>query len=143
MSDPSLAGRLSATKKPTLVLWGDSDQIVDPDYGRAYAAAIPAARFHLLKDTGHMPQIETPDQLLHAIWDCVDTASPASAADPSPTVAQPEATDLQRQEEPDTTPVPGVCYSFRAVSGPVIRWSRGRVVAMIPREAASPARMRM
>jgi pimeloyl-ACP methyl ester carboxylesterase len=73
MSDPTLTGRLSTLEMPTLVLWGDSDQIVDPDYGRAYAAAIPMARFQLLTDTGHMPQIETPDQLLHAIWDCADT----------------------------------------------------------------------
>ena len=69
MSDPSLAGRLSGLQVPTLVLWGDSDQIVDPDYGRAYAAAIPTARFQLLKDTGHLPQMETPDQVLDAIWD--------------------------------------------------------------------------
>jgi pimeloyl-ACP methyl ester carboxylesterase len=69
MTDPSLAGRLSTVATPTLVLWGDSDQIVDPDYGRAWAAAIPSARFHLLKDTGHMPQLETPGQLLQAIWD--------------------------------------------------------------------------
>jgi pimeloyl-ACP methyl ester carboxylesterase len=68
MSDPTLAGRLSAVETPTRVLWGDSDQIVDPDYGRAFAAAIPSARFQLLTDTGHMPQLETPDQLLQAIW---------------------------------------------------------------------------
>jgi pimeloyl-ACP methyl ester carboxylesterase len=71
MCDPSLAARLSAAKTPTLVLWGDSDRIADPDYGRAYAAAIPTARFQLLKDTGHMPQIETPDPVLEAIWDFV------------------------------------------------------------------------
>ena len=41
MSDPTLAGRLARLELPTLVLWGDSDQIVDPGYGRAYAAAIP------------------------------------------------------------------------------------------------------
>jgi pimeloyl-ACP methyl ester carboxylesterase len=73
MCDPGLAERLSAVKTPTLVLWGDSDQIADADYGRAYAAAIPTARFVLLKDTGHMPQIETPDQLLEAIWEFVAT----------------------------------------------------------------------
>jgi pimeloyl-ACP methyl ester carboxylesterase len=71
MCDPGLAERLSAVKTPTLVLWGDSDQIADPDYGRAYAAAIPTARFQLLEDTGHMPQIETPDQLLEAVWEFV------------------------------------------------------------------------
>ncbi len=68
MNDPTLAGRLSAVRTPTRVLWGDSDQIVDPDYGRAFAAAIPSARFQLLTGTGHMPQLETPDQLLQAIW---------------------------------------------------------------------------
>jgi len=71
--DPTLRARLDAITLPTLVLWGDSDQIVDPDYGRAYAAAIPSARFQLLADTGHVPQIETPQQLLRAIWDFADT----------------------------------------------------------------------
>jgi pimeloyl-ACP methyl ester carboxylesterase len=69
MSDPGLAERLATARTPTLVLWGDSDQIVDAHYGRAYAAAIPTARFHLLTDTGHMPQVETPDQVLQAIRD--------------------------------------------------------------------------
>jgi pimeloyl-ACP methyl ester carboxylesterase len=49
------------------VLWGDSDQIADADYGRAYADAIPGAVFQLLTETGHLPQIETPQQLLAAI----------------------------------------------------------------------------
>ncbi len=75
MSDPTLSERLSTIEVSTLVLWGDSDQIVDPDYGRAYAAAIPTARFQLLTDTGHMPQIETPDQLLGAIRQHTGTAS--------------------------------------------------------------------
>jgi pimeloyl-ACP methyl ester carboxylesterase len=79
MSDPTLIERLSALKLPALVLWGDSDQIADPDYGRAWAAAIPMARFQLLTDTGHMPQIETPDQLLQAIGDHADTHLPGPA----------------------------------------------------------------
>ena len=75
MGEPTLAGRLPAVETPTLVLWGDSDQIVDPDYGRAWAAAIPGARFQLLTDTGHLPQVETPDQVLRAIWDFAGTSS--------------------------------------------------------------------
>ncbi len=54
---------------------------VDPDYGRAYAAAIPGARFQLLPATGHVPQIETPEQLLRAIQDFADahaTLSPGT-----------------------------------------------------------------
>ncbi len=73
MSDPTLTGRLATVELPTLVLWGDSDRIVDAVYGRAYAAAIPLARFLLLPDTGHSPQLETPDQVLHAIWDSAGT----------------------------------------------------------------------
>jgi pimeloyl-ACP methyl ester carboxylesterase len=73
MSDPGLAGRLGTLEIPTLVLWGDSDGIVDLDYGRAYAAAIPMARFQVLPATGHSPQLETPDQVIHAIWDSAET----------------------------------------------------------------------
>jgi len=73
MVDPGLAERLSRLEVPTLVLSGESDRIVDPDYGRAFAAAIPGARFQLLPATGHVPQLETPDQLLEAIWNCADT----------------------------------------------------------------------
>ena len=73
MTDPALAGRLGTLEIPTLVLWGDSDGIVDADYGRAYGAAIPMARFQLLAETGHSPQLETPDQVIHAIWDSADT----------------------------------------------------------------------
>ena len=76
MSDPTLAGRLAHLELATLVLWGDSDRIVDPGYGRAYAAAIPRARFQLLKGTGHLPQIETPDQLMNAIWNCAGIGFP-------------------------------------------------------------------
>jgi pimeloyl-ACP methyl ester carboxylesterase len=73
MADPTLAPRLKSLEIPTLVLWGESDGIVDVDYGRAYAAAIPLAQFQLLPETGHSPQLETPDQVIHAIWDSADT----------------------------------------------------------------------
>src|SRR6202171_5817996 len=73
MNDAGLAGRLAGVTTPTLVVWGDSDRIADADYGRAFADAIPGARFKLLKDTGHLPQIETPAQLLDAVWAFVET----------------------------------------------------------------------
>jgi pimeloyl-ACP methyl ester carboxylesterase len=71
MSDPALAARLATLAIPALVLWGEDDGIVDTDYGRAYAAAIPNARFQLLPATGHSPQLETPGQVDHAIWDSI------------------------------------------------------------------------
>ncbi|WP_369223864.1 alpha/beta fold hydrolase [Streptomyces sp. R39] len=69
MADPTLRERLAKVTLPVLVAWGESDQVVDTAYGRAYAAAIPGARFELLPRTGHMPQIETPGQLLPLVWD--------------------------------------------------------------------------
>ncbi|MFD6289935.1 alpha/beta fold hydrolase [Streptomyces sp. NPDC060205] len=69
MSDPTLAGRLADLHLPVHVIWGESDGIVTPDYGRAYAAAIPYAAFTLLPRTGHLPQVETPEELLGAILD--------------------------------------------------------------------------
>jgi pimeloyl-ACP methyl ester carboxylesterase len=69
MADPTLLDRLGGITIPTLVLWGDSDQIVEPAYGQAYAAAIPRAHFQVLPATGHMPQMETPGLVLEAVWD--------------------------------------------------------------------------
>jgi pimeloyl-ACP methyl ester carboxylesterase len=67
MADPTLLGRLSDIAIPALVLWGESDRIVEPPYGQAYAAAINGARFEILPGTGHMPQMETPGLVLQAI----------------------------------------------------------------------------
>ena len=68
MSDATLVQRLADVPTPTKVIWGECDRIVDPDFGRAFAAAIPNARFQLLTSAGHLPQIETPEELLDAIW---------------------------------------------------------------------------
>lgn len=67
MADPTLLPRLAAATVPVHVIWGSADRIVTPDYGRAYAAAIPGARFTLLERAGHLPQIEAPQALLEAI----------------------------------------------------------------------------
>lgn len=72
MADPTLTDRLAKIASPTLVAWGASDQVVDADYGRAYAQAIPDAEFRLLDGTGHMPQTETPEQFLPVLWDFAD-----------------------------------------------------------------------
>jgi pimeloyl-ACP methyl ester carboxylesterase len=69
MTDPTLAGRLGHLDLPVHVRWGESDRIVDPAYGKAYAAAISGADFTLLPRTGHLPQVETPEELLGALLD--------------------------------------------------------------------------
>jgi pimeloyl-ACP methyl ester carboxylesterase len=60
MYNPQLPRWLGRIDVPTLVLWGESDGVVTPDYGRAYARMIPNARFELIARAGHHPEIEEP-----------------------------------------------------------------------------------
>jgi pimeloyl-ACP methyl ester carboxylesterase len=78
--DPSLRARLAKIALPTLALWGESDRVADPDYGRAYAKAIPGATFRLLPATGHVPQIETPELLVETVWPFVTQHVPHPAS---------------------------------------------------------------
>ncbi|MGW5741915.1 alpha/beta fold hydrolase [Amycolatopsis sp. NPDC003861] len=71
MADPGLAGRLGGIEIPVHVLWGESDGIAGPEYGKAYAAAIPRSTFTPLPRTGHLPQVETPGDLLGALLDLI------------------------------------------------------------------------
>jgi pimeloyl-ACP methyl ester carboxylesterase len=80
MNDPSLARRLQGVTTRTLVLWGEADRIANAGYGRAFAAAIPGARFQLLEKTGHLPQIEAPAKLLDAIREFVHDGASARPA---------------------------------------------------------------
>jgi pimeloyl-ACP methyl ester carboxylesterase len=61
LHDPKLKRRLHRIRIPTLVLWGTSDRILNEDYGRAYAAAIPGAAFEIIERAGHFPHLEQPD----------------------------------------------------------------------------------
>jgi pimeloyl-ACP methyl ester carboxylesterase len=58
MYNPQLKRWLSRITVPTLIVWGASDGIVKPSYGRAYASLIPASRFELIERAGHHPEIE-------------------------------------------------------------------------------------
>jgi pimeloyl-ACP methyl ester carboxylesterase len=80
MHDPSLLERLGAVSVPALVVWGASDGVVTPDYGRAFAAAIPGARFELIAAAGHLPQLEQPAALFAALDDFLAAASATGAA---------------------------------------------------------------
>src|SRR3954470_845840 len=59
--NPQLKNWLGLIRVPTLVLWGESDRIVTPDYGRAYAGLIQGARFSVIERAGHHPEIEQPE----------------------------------------------------------------------------------
>jgi pimeloyl-ACP methyl ester carboxylesterase len=60
MYNPQLARWLGRISVPTLMLWGASDGVVTPAYGRAYSRLIPGARFEVIDAAGHHPEIEQP-----------------------------------------------------------------------------------
>jgi pimeloyl-ACP methyl ester carboxylesterase len=67
LHNPRLARWLPRIGVPTLVLWGASDGIVAPAYGRAYSARIPGARFEVIEGAGHHPEIEQPGAFVERV----------------------------------------------------------------------------
>ncbi|MBS1886080.1 MAG: alpha/beta fold hydrolase [Actinobacteria bacterium] len=67
LHDPGLRDRLAGIAVPTLVIWGEDDRIASAAYGRAYAASIPGARFEPVRECGHVPQLERPEETLALI----------------------------------------------------------------------------
>ena len=61
MHDPALVHWLHRVTRPALVLWGERDGIVAPSYGERLAAALPNARFEIVAQAAHYPQIEQPE----------------------------------------------------------------------------------
>jgi pimeloyl-ACP methyl ester carboxylesterase len=61
MHDPALLSRLGRIQVPALLLWGESDRVVTPAYGAAYADAFGDGRLEVIPRAGHLPQIEQPD----------------------------------------------------------------------------------
>jgi pimeloyl-ACP methyl ester carboxylesterase len=61
------SARLAAIHTPALVIWGASDKVVDADYGRAYAAAIPGGEFTLIPNAGHLPYLENAPAVFAAL----------------------------------------------------------------------------
>jgi pimeloyl-ACP methyl ester carboxylesterase len=67
MHDPGLRQWLHRVRLPTLVVWGENDGIVAPDYGQQLCRSLPDARFEAIQQAGHYPQIERPDEVVDAI----------------------------------------------------------------------------
>jgi pimeloyl-ACP methyl ester carboxylesterase len=69
MHNPKLKARLHRIGIPALVIWGEADRIVAPEYGRSFAAALPNARFAVIESAGHFPHLEQPNAVAHHILD--------------------------------------------------------------------------
>ena len=64
MHNPKLRNRLHRIDIPTLLIWGESDGIVSPEYGQAFCDMIPGASMVVIPNAGHAPQIEQPEKFV-------------------------------------------------------------------------------
>jgi pimeloyl-ACP methyl ester carboxylesterase len=56
---------------PTLVVWGERDQIIPVEHGYAVRDARPGSRLDVLTGVGHFPHVEAPHEVLSAIEDFI------------------------------------------------------------------------
>lgn len=48
-------------KNDTLIIWGKYDKLFPFEYGEAASKILPNAKFSLIQDAGHLPQIDQPE----------------------------------------------------------------------------------
>jgi pimeloyl-ACP methyl ester carboxylesterase len=65
--NPKLPRRLARIRCPTLLVWGESDRLVPPSYGKAYREHIPGAELKLLPQCGHMPMFEKEKEFVETV----------------------------------------------------------------------------
>lgn len=65
--NPRLGRWLHRIHIPALIVWGDSDRIFSPLHGPAFQERIPGAELVTIKDCGHLPHLEKPEETLDAM----------------------------------------------------------------------------
>jgi 4,5:9,10-diseco-3-hydroxy-5,9,17-trioxoandrosta-1(10),2-diene-4-oate hydrolase len=58
--EPDLIFGLSGIKSQTLILWGEHDPVIPPEYAGAFMEGIEGSVVKLVKGTGHVPHTEAP-----------------------------------------------------------------------------------
>lgn len=71
---------LSRVRAPVLVIWGERDRMVYPSGAERILDEIPGARFELIPDCGHCPQIECPERVVALLHDFPRRMRGAAAA---------------------------------------------------------------
>lgn len=61
--EQDLAGRLNEIRHPTLIIWGEKDAIFPVEVGHELKAMIAGSRLEIVRNAGHIPQWERPDEV--------------------------------------------------------------------------------
>ena len=73
--NPDLEKWLHRVSTPTLVLWGEQDKVIQPEYGPVLAGLIPNAISETFADCGHLPHVEKADEYVARITRFIEEAA--------------------------------------------------------------------
>ena len=59
--------RISSIRKPTLIIWGDMDRLIDVSNAYRFQKDIPGSRLLVIPGSGHVPMEETPEIVYQGI----------------------------------------------------------------------------
>jgi pimeloyl-ACP methyl ester carboxylesterase len=62
-----LVARLAETRLPVLLIWGEHDRLLPLDRARRAHERLPGSRLVVVRDAGHTPQAERPDEFNDAL----------------------------------------------------------------------------
>lgn len=80
MNNPGLRRWLRRIRIPALVVWGESDGILDREYVEAFAAELPDARLETVPEAGHYPHLEQPERFVALVEGFLRDTSAAAAS---------------------------------------------------------------
>jgi pimeloyl-ACP methyl ester carboxylesterase len=67
--DPHLHKWLHRLKLPVQIIWGEQDKILPVGYANELAKLIPGARVDIVRECGHLPQTEKPQEFVRLFRD--------------------------------------------------------------------------
>lgn len=68
--------RFPSISVPTLIIWGEFDEVIPLEIGELLDAAIPCSKLTVIPNTGHIPQEETPTPTVELIKDFLKNSIP-------------------------------------------------------------------
>lgn len=64
---PELSSRFRTIQIPTLIVWCDHDKVIKPNIGLRLHNNLPNSTFRVIRDCGHLPQEEKPQETYRAL----------------------------------------------------------------------------
>jgi pimeloyl-ACP methyl ester carboxylesterase len=65
--DPHLPKWLHRIKVPVTIVWGEQDRILPVGMAKEVHRLIPGSKLEIMRDTGHLPHAEKPDQFVEIV----------------------------------------------------------------------------